>query len=153
MSGIGRKRSIAAAMPRDRRRPGSWCGAREPESRTLFLEDTLLSDAAFHGSTVTRHGRTAPGRRVGSRRSLVAVVLALALASCHSGVLDPQGPVGAGQRTILINALAIMLAIVVPSILATLGISWCFRASYSWAPYRPEWSSSGRIELVLWSIP
>ena len=71
---------------------------------------------------VTRHGRTAPGHRAGARASLAAVVLALALASCHSGVLDPQGPVGAAQRTILINALAIMLAIVVPTILATLGV-------------------------------
>jgi cytochrome o ubiquinol oxidase subunit 2 len=80
-------------------------------------------------------------------------VLASALASCHSGVLDPQGPVGAAQRTILINALAIMLAIVVPTILATLGVSWWFRASNTRAQYRPEWAYSGRIELVVWSIP
>ena len=113
----------------------------------------MLSDAAFHGSMVTRHGRTVPGHRVGARRSLVVVVLALALASCHSGVLDPQGPVGAAQRTILINALAIMLAIVVPTILATLGVSWWFRASNTRAQYRPEWAYSGRIELVVWSIP
>ncbi len=83
----------------------------------------------------------------------MVVVLALALASCHSGVLDPQGPVGAAQRTILINALAIMLAIVVPTILATLGVSWWFRASNTRAQYRPEWAYSGRIELVVWSIP
>ena len=71
---------------------------------------------------VTRHRTHSSGASGGCQRSLAAVVLALALASCHSGVLDPQGPVGAAQRTILINALAIMLAIVVPTILATLGV-------------------------------
>jgi cytochrome o ubiquinol oxidase subunit II len=117
------------------------------------MEDTFASDAAFHGSTLTRQGGTAPGHRVGARRPLVAVVLALGLANCQSGVLDPQGPVGAAQRTILINALAIMLAIVVPTILATLAFSWWFRASNTRAQYRPEWAYSGRIELVVWSIP
>src|SRR5215207_6884032 len=153
MSGIGRKGPSQLPCLRDRRRPQSWCEAREPESRTLFLETLLLSDAAFHGSTVTRQGRTAPEHRVGARRSLVAVVLALALASCHSGVLDPHGPVGAAQRTILLNALAIMLAIVVPTILAILGFAWWFRASNARARYFPDWAYSGRIELVVWSIP
>src|SRR5215218_7300029 len=108
---------------------------------------------ALHGSSVTRQRRAAPGHRAGTRAPLAAAVLALALASCHSGVLDPQGPVGAAQRTILINALAIMLAIVVPTILATLGVSWWFRASNTRARYRPEWAYSGRIELVVWSVP
>src|SRR5215207_733501 len=148
MSGIGRKGPSQPPCLRDRRRPQSWCGAREPESRTLFLETLLLSDAAFRGSTVTPLGRTVPAHRVGARRSLVAVVLALALASCQAGVLDPRGPVGAAQRTILINALAIMLAIVVPTIVATLGFSWWFRASNTRAQYRPDWAYSGRIELV-----
>src|SRR3954451_3088832 len=34
-----------------------------------------------------------------------------------SGVLDPLGPVGAGDAKILINATLVMLAIVVPTIL------------------------------------
>ena len=46
----------------------------------------------------------------------------------QSGVLDPQGPVGAAERLILLNATAIMLAIVVPVIVLTLGIAWWFRA-------------------------
>ncbi len=36
------------------------------------------------------------------------------------GVLDPQGPVAAAERTMLANATVIMLAVVVPAILATL---------------------------------
>jgi cytochrome o ubiquinol oxidase subunit 2 len=74
------------------------------------------------------------------------------LAGC-SGVLDPQGPVGAGEKLILLDALAIMLAIVIPVIVATLAFAWWFRASNSRARYLPDWEFSGRIELVVWSIP
>ena len=49
--------------------------------------------------------------------SCTKIVLAsLALAGCQPAVWDPQGPVGAAQQTILIDSLAIMLAIVVPTI-------------------------------------
>ena len=82
----------------------------------------LLSDAAFHGSSRDAARRTAPGHRAGARRSLVAVVLALRSPAATRASLIRKGPIGAAQRTILINALAIMLAIVVPTILATLGV-------------------------------
>ena len=77
----------------------------------------------------------------------------LALASCSGGVLDPLGPVGADDATILIDALAIMLAIVIPTILLALGMAWRYRASNPKAEYLPYWSYSGRIEAVVWSIP
>ena len=46
-----------------------------------------------------------------------------------------------------------MLAIVIPAILATLAFAWWFRASNTRARYLPTWAYSGRIELVVWSIP
>ena len=58
-----------------------------------------------------------------------AIALPFVLASCQEGVLDPQGTVGAAEKKILIDSLAIMLAIVVPTIVATLGFAWWFRAS------------------------
>ncbi len=60
---------------------------------------------------------------------------------------------GQAERTILIDSLAIMLAIVVPTILATFAFAWWFRASNTRARYRPDWEYSGAIELVVWSIP
>jgi cytochrome o ubiquinol oxidase subunit II len=75
------------------------------------------------------------------------------LSGCQAAVLDPQGPVGGAERTILFNSLAIMLAIVVPTIIATLGFAWWFRAGNRRARYLPDWAYSGRIELVTWSIP
>ncbi|MEO7057607.1 MAG: ubiquinol oxidase subunit II [Caldimonas sp.] len=83
----------------------------------------------------------------------LAAAAAASLCACSSGVLDPRGPVGRAQKTILIDSLAIMLAIVVPTIIATLVVAWWFRASNKRATYRPEWAFSGRIELVVWSIP
>jgi len=68
-------------------------------------------------------------------------------------ILDPQGPIGAADKTILIDSLAIMLAIVLPTIVAVFGFAFWFRASNSKARYLPDWAYSGRIELVVWSIP
>ena len=70
-----------------------------------------------------------------------------------TGVLDPQGPVAASQLQILINATAIMLAVIVPVILLTLVFAWWFRAGNKRARYMPDWAYSGQIELVVWSIP
>jgi cytochrome o ubiquinol oxidase subunit 2 len=85
--------------------------------------------------------------------ALGAAALGCGLAGCQEGILDPKGPVGAAQRTILLNSLAIMLAIVVPTIVATLAFAWWFRASNARARYRPDFVFSGRIELIVWSIP
>jgi cytochrome o ubiquinol oxidase subunit 2 len=68
-------------------------------------------------------------------------------------ILDPQGPIGAAEKTILIDSLAIMLAIVLPTIVAVFGFAYWFRASNAKARYLPDWAYSGRIELVVWSIP
>jgi cytochrome o ubiquinol oxidase subunit II len=71
----------------------------------------------------------------------------------HAGVLDPHGPIGAAERTILLNATTIMLAVVVPVIAATLAFAWWFRAGNAKARHWPNWSYSGSIEVVTWSIP
>ena len=68
-------------------------------------------------------------------------------------ILDPQGPIAAADKTILIDSVAIMLAIVVPTILAIFVFAYYFRASNSRAFHLPNFAHSGRIELVVWSIP
>jgi cytochrome o ubiquinol oxidase subunit II len=77
----------------------------------------------------------------------------MVLTACQPGILDPQGVIGIAEKTILIDSLAIMLAIVVPTIAATLGFAWWFRAANTRAAYLPDWAYSGRIELIVWSIP
>ena len=68
-------------------------------------------------------------------------------------LLDPQGPVAASDSIILIDSVFIMLTIVVPTIVATLGFAWWFRASNPRAHYQPDFVYSGRVEMVVWSIP
>ncbi len=75
------------------------------------------------------------------------------LAGCSGGVLDPRGPIGAADVKIMLDALGIMLVIVVPTIIATVVVAWWFRASNAKSRYWPEWTYSGRIELLVWSIP
>ena len=68
-------------------------------------------------------------------------------------ILDPQGPIGAAEKTILIDSLGIMLAIVLPTIVAIFAFAFWLRASNTRASYLPNWKYSGRIELVVWSVP
>jgi cytochrome o ubiquinol oxidase subunit II len=75
------------------------------------------------------------------------------LGGCAEGALDPKGPVASAEREILFNSLGIMLVIVIPTVLATLGVAFWFRASNERARYRPDFRYSGRVEMLVWSIP
>jgi cytochrome o ubiquinol oxidase subunit 2 len=86
-------------------------------------------------------------------RAISMTSAAMLLASCNEGVLDPHGPVGKAERVILYDSTAIMLAVIIPVILLTLVFAWWFRARNSQARYRPDWEFSGRIEMIIWSIP
>ena len=68
-------------------------------------------------------------------------------------LLDPQGPVAAANSTILVDSVFIMLAIVVPTIVAILAFAFWFRASNPKAHFQPDFVHSGRIEIVVWAIP
>jgi cytochrome o ubiquinol oxidase subunit II len=69
------------------------------------------------------------------------------------GVLDPKGPVTLAERQIMLNATGIMLAIVIPVVIATFAVAFWFRESNERARYRPNFRYSGRIEMLVWSIP
>ena len=86
-------------------------------------------------------------------RTISVTCAAMLMASCHEGVLDPHGPVGKAERVILYDSTAIMLAVVIPVIVLTLVFAWWFRAKNKHARYRPDWEYSGRIEMIIWSIP
>jgi cytochrome o ubiquinol oxidase subunit 2 len=98
----------------------------------------------------TREPRVAPAKK----QLLIGLAAYWLTASCRAaGVLDPQGPVGSAERLILLNATGIMLVVVVPVIVLTLGFAWWYRSSNRRATYSPNWSYSGHLELVVWSIP
>jgi cytochrome o ubiquinol oxidase subunit 2 len=87
------------------------------------------------------------------RRRILVVSAALLGAGCNRGILDPVGPVGSAEKQILINSTAIMLAIIIPTMIATVAFAFWFRRGNSKATYRPDWEFSGAIELVVWSVP
>jgi len=88
-----------------------------------------------------------------ARTMVPASLVAPLLGGCGSGVLDPHGPVGASEKLILLDSLVIMLAIVVPIILATFLFAWWYRSGNDKATYRPNWAFSGHLELIVWAIP
>jgi cytochrome o ubiquinol oxidase subunit 2 len=87
------------------------------------------------------------------RRAALVAAACLLASACNRGILDPVGPVGQAEKTILINSTAIMLAIIIPTMLATVGIAWWFRRGNTKATYMPDWEYSGAIEMVVWAIP
>lgn len=95
---------------------------------------------------------SSPPLEAGLVRLLVLPALAL-LAACNRGILDPVGPVAAAEKQLLYNSTAIMLAIIIPTMIATVAFAWWFRRGNKKATYLPDWEYSGSIELVVWSIP
>jgi cytochrome o ubiquinol oxidase subunit 2 len=91
--------------------------------------------------------------RFASFKSVMMLGCTLLVSGCKFGVLTPAGPVGSADATIMLDSLAIMLAIVIPTIIAVLVFAWWFRESNMRAHYMPDFVYSGRIEFVVWSIP
>jgi cytochrome o ubiquinol oxidase subunit II len=86
------------------------------------------------------------------RTSWIALSCVL-FASCDRGVLSPKGPIGRAEKLILFDATAVMLAVIIPVIVLTLVFAWWYRAGNNRARYLPDWEYSGRIEMIVWSIP
>jgi len=90
---------------------------------------------------------------VKSTRFAALTLAGLLTAGCNRGILDPVGPVAAAEKTILINSTAIMLAIIIPTMIATIAVAFWFRRGNAKAEYQPDWEYSGAIEMVVWGIP
>jgi cytochrome o ubiquinol oxidase subunit II len=95
----------------------------------------------------------APACQTRLTRGAAVAGIGLLTAGCSRGLFDPVGPVGHAEKMILINSTAIMLAIVIPTMIATIAFAWWFRRGNSKAEYRPNWEYSGAIEMVVWAIP
>jgi cytochrome o ubiquinol oxidase subunit 2 len=92
-------------------------------------------------------------RRVGRSKRRFMILPMLLLSGCNWDVLDPQGAIGASEKSLLITSLLLMLLIVVPVIVLTLAVAYHFRAGNTKATYRPDFNHSLPIEIVIWVIP
>src|SRR6202166_2180700 len=124
------------------------CSRRMVAAAARCMPHTSQAPSAAHAAPST-------SARSNMRHGLLAVVLigAALLGGCTEGVLDPKGASAGAGRQILLSSLGIMLAIVIPVILATLGVAFWFRESNERARYRPNFTYSGRLEMLVWSIP
>lgn len=78
----------------------------------------------------------------------------LFLGGCKGvALLDPAGPIGAEQRTLILTAAGLMLLVVIPVIFMALYFAWRYRASNKNADYAPKWAHSTKIEVVVWFVP
>jgi cytochrome o ubiquinol oxidase subunit 2 len=68
-------------------------------------------------------------------------------------VLDPAGPVGLGERNLILLIIGLMLLIVIPVIAMTFWFAWHYRASNKQAAYAPEWHDSNLLSLLFWLVP
>lgn len=91
----------------------------------------------------------------GRSRLLRLLVLGatMSLGGCNWVLLDPMGPVGADERSIILSATLAMLVVVVPVIILILVIAWKYRASNTRALYMPEWEHSNKIAVVITIVP
>lgn len=92
--------------------------------------------------------------------SRISRILALGTLALLSGctdknllLLNPKGPIGMGEKHVILTAFGLMLIVVIPVILMTVFFAWRYRASNKKATYAPKWDHSTKIELVVWLVP
>ncbi|WP_237442216.1 MULTISPECIES: ubiquinol oxidase subunit II [unclassified Saccharibacter] len=78
---------------------------------------------------------------------------ALMLSGCTVDLLQPGGPIGEGNRDMMVLEFAVMMCVVVPTCIATLVIAWKYRAANTKAEYKPKWAHSNVLEVFIWGIP
>lgn len=84
---------------------------------------------------------------------IAAIGAVLFLSACKAEVLAPTGDVAAQQRDLLVISTLLMLIIIIPVMAMTCWFAWHYRASNKEAVYKPNWSHSTKLELIIWAIP
>lgn len=77
----------------------------------------------------------------------------LFLAGADIAVLNPKGFIAEKQKDLIVLSTWLMLLIVVPVLIMTVGISWRYRSQNQKATYRPEWDYSLLAESLWWGLP
>ncbi len=87
-------------------------------------------------------------------RMLGITIASFLLVGCkHYELLNPQGTIARDEMHLLVYSVLLMLIVVIPVIIMTLGISWYYRSTNPKADYRPKWCHSNKIEAVCWGVP
>lgn len=86
--------------------------------------------------------------------ALLLLAIIIRYFSRHTvAVLQPAGPIAAGERRLLITAFLLMLLIVVPVFVIAFSFAWRYRESNKKAKYSPNLDHSRLAETIWWLIP
>lgn len=92
------------------------------------------------------------------KKTILAVLSLSMMATLLSGcggdmvLLNPKGPIAAGESWLMMVSIYIMLLVVIPTIIMALWFGYKYRAGKG-SEYKPNWSHSTVIEYVVWGIP
>lgn len=78
---------------------------------------------------------------------------AFLLSGCKYVLLNPQGPVAADEKHLLIDSVLLMLIVVVPVIFLSVWFAWHYRKGNKKAAYNPKFTHSNLLEAICWFIP
>ena len=80
-------------------------------------------------------------------------LIILLLNGCKAVILNPHGMVASNEKRLIIIATSLMLVVVIPVFIMTIGFAWKYRESNTKAKYTPNWSHSTLLEIIWWAIP
>lgn len=87
---------------------------------------------------------------------LLFLAMLVLLSGCGQSlmVMDPKGPVAAGQKDLIIISAILCAIVLIPVLALTAFIVWRYRDKPdNKASYKPNWSHSTTLEIVWWAIP
>ncbi|QCI22904.1 ubiquinol oxidase subunit II [Buchnera aphidicola] len=84
---------------------------------------------------------------------LSLILIFVFLNGCNGLLLNPQGKIAIEECSLILISFILMLFIIVPVIFMTIYFSFKYRSTNVNQIYKPNWSDSKKIEIVVWTIP
>ncbi|WP_284443128.1 ubiquinol oxidase subunit II [Buchnera aphidicola] len=75
------------------------------------------------------------------------------LNGCNGLLLNPHGKIAIEECSLILISFILMLFIIIPVIFMTIYFSFKYRSTNVNQIYKPNWSDSKKIEIVVWTIP
>jgi len=105
--------------------------------------------------TSTLQGSLMRQTKIGRFLTRLGILLFVAMASSCQGValLDPQGPIAAQERDLILMAVGLALIIIVPVFIMVIWFAIRYRETNTKATYKPHWEGNLKLEVLIWLIP
>ncbi|CAL4325367.1 Cytochrome bo(3) ubiquinol oxidase subunit 2 [Buchnera aphidicola (Protaphis terricola)] len=84
---------------------------------------------------------------------LLLVITTFMLNGCNSVFLTSHGAIAKQESSLILISFIMMLIVVIPVIFMTIYFSFKYRSSNIGQIYKPNWSESKIIEIIVWFVP